>query len=33
MLAQAGWGVVRIWEHDDPQQAAHRVARAVRTPS
>ncbi|MDZ7576788.1 MAG: very short patch repair endonuclease [Candidatus Nanopelagicales bacterium] len=29
-LVDAGWRVIRIWEHDDPQQAARRVAAAVR---
>ena len=24
-LRQAGWGVIRIWEHEDPQVAADRV--------
>lgn len=30
LLAEAGWQVVRIWEHDDPTQAADMVAEAVR---
>lgn len=25
-LAAAGWTVVRVWEHEDPRQAADRVA-------
>jgi DNA mismatch endonuclease (patch repair protein) len=29
-LAAAGWTVVRVWEHEDPQAAALRVAMAVR---
>lgn len=29
-LAEAGWSVVRVWEHDDPAEAALRVAEAVR---
>ncbi|EHR48751.1 DNA mismatch endonuclease Vsr [Saccharomonospora marina XMU15] len=29
-LHNAGWEVVRIWEHDDLEEAAHRVAAAVR---
>lgn len=32
-LADAGWTVVRVWEHeirDDAEAAAHRVAEAVR---
>jgi DNA mismatch endonuclease (patch repair protein) len=28
-LAEAGWQVVRIWEHEDPAVAAVRVAEAV----
>lgn len=31
MLADAGWRVLRIWEHDDPAEAAQRVADAVRS--
>ncbi len=30
-LAAAGWLVLRIWEHEDPQAAAVRVAEAVRS--
>ena len=29
-LAEAGWVVVRIWEHEDAEAAAARVAAAVR---
>ncbi|MDQ3756917.1 MAG: very short patch repair endonuclease [Actinomycetota bacterium] len=29
-LAEAGWLVVRVWEHEDVEEAARRVARAVR---
>ena len=29
-LAQAGWTVLRIWEHEDVNHAADRVERAVR---
>ncbi len=29
-LLEAGWLVVRIWEHEDVQTAADRVATAVR---
>jgi DNA mismatch endonuclease (patch repair protein) len=29
-LAKAGWAVVRVWEHEDPQVAADRVAAVVR---
>ncbi|MFI5798864.1 very short patch repair endonuclease [Streptomyces sp. NPDC051677] len=28
-LAEAGWAVVRVWEHEDPVQAAARVEQAV----
>jgi DNA mismatch endonuclease (patch repair protein) len=28
-LAAAGWSVVRIWEHEAPEAAARRVAKAV----
>lgn len=28
-LAEAGWHVVRVWEHEDPAEAAERVAAAV----
>lgn len=30
MLAAAGWTVVRIWEHEDPLDAADRVEPVVR---
>jgi len=35
--AAAGWLVVRVWEHEDPEEVADRVvalvtARAVRLP-
>lgn len=29
-LAAAGWTVVRVWEHEDPDEAAARIERAVR---
>lgn len=29
-LASAGWQVVRIWEHEDPAEAADRVQAALR---
>lgn len=29
-LHELGWKVVRIWEHDDPVEAAERVEAAVR---
>ena len=30
-LTDAGWLVLRVWEHEDPVVAAERVARAVRS--
>ena len=30
-LAEAGWRVVRVWEHEDPAVAADRVAEAVKS--
>jgi DNA mismatch endonuclease (patch repair protein) len=33
LLTQAGWMVMRIWEHDDPDEAATQVAAAVRSRS
>ena len=29
-LAADGWRVIRIWEHEDPDRAADRIAEAVR---
>jgi DNA mismatch endonuclease (patch repair protein) len=29
-LAEEGWRVVRVWEHEDPARAAARVAEVVR---
>ena len=29
VLTERGWTVVVVWEHDDPQEAADRVAAAV----
>lgn len=29
-LAEAGWISVRVWEHDDPVEAATRVKRVIR---
>lgn len=29
-FAQAGWRVVRVWEHEDPAEAAARVLAVVR---
>jgi DNA mismatch endonuclease (patch repair protein) len=30
LLDEAGWTVVRAWEHEDPEQVAEDVIRAVR---
>lgn len=30
ILAEAGWRVFRVWEHEDPADAAERVAELVR---
>ena len=30
-LRAAGWRVVRVWEHQDPDAAARRIERAVRS--
>lgn len=32
LLAEAGWTVIRVWEHEPPQQAAQRVEEAVMSP-
>lgn len=29
-LIEAGWTVIRVWEHEDSVQAAQRIARVVR---
>jgi DNA mismatch endonuclease, patch repair protein len=29
-LAQAGWTVIRVWEHEDPSVAADRIENLVR---
>jgi DNA mismatch endonuclease (patch repair protein) len=29
-LSQAGWSVVRVWEHEDPTEAADRVEAALK---
>lgn len=29
-LAEAGWAVLRVWEHEDPVEAAGRIVAAVR---
>jgi DNA mismatch endonuclease (patch repair protein) len=31
MLSQAGWEVVRVWEHEDPGEAARRINEVVRS--
>lgn len=31
LLTQAGWQVLRVWEHEDVQDAARRIAEAVRS--
>jgi DNA mismatch endonuclease (patch repair protein) len=28
-LAEAGWAVLRVWEHEDPSEAALRIKRVV----
>jgi DNA mismatch endonuclease, patch repair protein len=33
LLEQAGWTVVRVWEHEDPLLAAQRIQQAVRPKS
>ena len=30
VLAEAGWTVVRVWEHEEPQAAALRIASCLR---
>ncbi|MFB4285923.1 very short patch repair endonuclease [Nonomuraea sp. MTCD27] len=32
LLREAGWHVLRVWEHEDPVEAAARVADLVRRP-
>lgn len=32
-LAEAGWTVLRFWEHEPPEVVAEAVAKVVRTPS
>ncbi|MEY8040029.1 DNA mismatch endonuclease Vsr [Saccharopolyspora cebuensis] len=29
-LTAAGWAIVRVWEHEDPEAAADRIARMAR---
>ena len=31
-LQQAGWTVLRFWEHEDPEAVADRVQEAVQSP-
>nr|WP_269436139.1 very short patch repair endonuclease [Saccharothrix sp. NRRL B-16348] len=31
LLGEAGWTVIRAWEHEDPAAVVERVARAVRS--
>lgn len=31
LLKDAGWTVIRIWEHEDPAEAAQRVGEAIRS--
>jgi DNA mismatch endonuclease (patch repair protein) len=31
LLSQAGWQVIRIWEHEDPDEASRRIETAVRS--
>ncbi|WP_460302342.1 very short patch repair endonuclease [Actinocorallia aurea] len=31
VLTEAGWTVLRFWEHEDPQEAATRVVTTVRS--
>ncbi len=30
LLKDAGWKVIRIWEHEDPKRAVEKVLKAVR---
>jgi DNA mismatch endonuclease (patch repair protein) len=30
-LAAAGWTVIRVWEHEDPIEAAKRIEAVVRS--
>lgn len=29
-LREAGWEVVRVWEHEDPEEAADRIVETLR---
>lgn len=31
LLTEAGWSVIRVWEHEDPREAALRTAREIQT--
>jgi DNA mismatch endonuclease (patch repair protein) len=31
-LEAAGWQVIRVWEHEDPEEAADRIASVLATP-
>jgi DNA mismatch endonuclease, patch repair protein len=31
LLSAVGWTVVRVWEHENPKVAAHRIAQIIRT--
>ncbi|HEY8480878.1 MAG TPA: very short patch repair endonuclease [Spirillospora sp.] len=31
LLTEAGWLVIRVWEHEDPHEAAQRIAEIVRS--
>lgn len=31
-LTDSGWHVIRVWEHDDPEDAATSIAEAVQVP-
>ena len=33
LLREAGWCVIRVWEHEDPQEAAARIADLIRSPT
>jgi DNA mismatch endonuclease (patch repair protein) len=30
LLTEAGWRVIRIWEHEEPEESADRIAEVVR---
>lgn len=32
LFTEAGWRVLRVWEHEDPAEAARRIAELVRDP-